>query len=38
MLPREELCALKRNDVPIVAPGIVDEDYPQPNHNQEEAI
>jgi hypothetical protein len=34
----EELCALERNDVPTVAPRTVDEDYPQPNHTQEEAI
>jgi hypothetical protein len=35
---REELCALMRSDVPIVAPRTVNEDYPEPNHTQEEAI
>jgi len=34
----EELCALERNNVPTVSPRTVDEDYPQSNHTQEEAI
>jgi hypothetical protein len=38
MFVRDEMRALEQHDGQIAVPHIADEDHPQPDHTQEEAV